>query len=163
MARFKRKATKNKDEIVFLIPASHLQMPEVSNLRPPSEQQPLWEPSALILIGAGLALLMSLGLAAGSLIGAIADVSPCNIFPALALPVIWLPLVASGLAIRAIVRNKRDPRPKYRHVLTTALWCWLLLMPLAIYAGLATFDVQVHTSDCPLYKPDFKPIGPPLN
>jgi hypothetical protein len=126
------------------------------------DEQELWEPSAPILIMAGLALLASICLAVGSLIGAIVDVSPCNIFPALALPVIWLPLVASGLAMRAIVRNERHPRPEHHRTFKIAMVWWLVLMLPAIYVGLATFDVQVHTSRCSLYQPGVKILGPPL-
>jgi hypothetical protein len=162
MARFTRKGAK-KDEIVFLIPEDRIPMSESANLRPLLEEPEIWEPSAAILVMAGLALLISLALAALALLGAIADVSACNIFPALALPAIWLPLVASGFAISALVRNDRHPRPKYRDIFVIALWCWLLLMPLALYAGLATFDVQVHTSACTLPRPDTSFLGPPLN
>jgi hypothetical protein len=127
------------------------------------EEQGQWEPSAPILIMAGLALLVSLCLAVGFLIAAIVDVSPCNIFPALALPVIWLPLVASGLAMRAIVRNERHPQPEHHRTFKVAMIWWLVLTPLAIYAALATFDVQIYTSGCSLYQPGVKTFGPPLN
>lgn len=163
MARVQRRSPKKRKKVVLLIPASRLPMLKASNPRPALEPQLRREPSAPTLFMAGLALLISLILAGGAVIGAMADVSACNIFPALALPIIWLPLVASGFAIRAVARNQRAPRAKYRRAFTTALWCWLLLMPLAVYAGLSTFDVQVHTSACSLYKPDTPILGPPLN
>ncbi|HYF61910.1 MAG TPA: hypothetical protein VD886_03800 [Herpetosiphonaceae bacterium] len=56
MARFKRKAAKKK-EIVFLLPDSRFPIPPSTSVVHEPES---WEPSAPILMLAGLALLMSL-------------------------------------------------------------------------------------------------------
>jgi len=92
-----------------------------------------------------------------------ADASPCYISPILALPVVWLPVIASGRAVRAIVRNERHPQPEHRRAFKSAMIWWFLLTVVALYAALASFDVQIYIGDCPRFKPGVKFIGSSLN
>lgn len=100
-----------------------------------------WEPSAPILIGIWLALLSSLGIALAITVRSVQFFTLKSILPTLFILLAWPPLIASAVALRAIMLNRRQPRPEYRRRFKVAINWWFFLMLLAIYTGLGTLDV----------------------